>query len=47
MWSETGRALRRLPAFYGYLEELGLPDYWRGTTWPALCHPTADGFTCD
>jgi hypothetical protein len=44
---EKLRRFRSDPRTKAYLEDLGLPEYWRQVGWPDMCQPVGeDDFTC-
>jgi TolB-like protein/DNA-binding winged helix-turn-helix (wHTH) protein len=47
LWQPIMRDVRRLPAFKGLVQELGLVEYWRAYGWSDFCHPIGEhDFAC-
>jgi hypothetical protein len=49
VWLPVWHPTRTDPEFKAFMQELGLPEYWRwANEWPAQCRPVSgDDFECD
>jgi TolB-like protein/DNA-binding winged helix-turn-helix (wHTH) protein/Flp pilus assembly protein TadD len=46
-WAIEFAAVRRDPAFQGFLKRMKFIDYWNVAGWPPQCRPEGDGARCD
>lgn len=46
VWGRECNNVWSAPEFEGFVEEVGLVDYWREVGWPAMCRPREGGVDC-
>jgi Flp pilus assembly protein TadD len=47
IWAPEYAALRRDPAFQGFIKQMKFINFWNVNGWPPQCKPAGDGARCD